>query len=110
MTSATTTVAATSAAVSAATTAATATTLAARLGFVHPQRATVKICAVHSFDSGFRRFIVFHFDKTEATTATGVPIHYDPRIGDVTEFGKCRSKSFFFRTKVEIAHIERFSH
>jgi hypothetical protein len=88
LTSATAVVSATTTAISTAATAAasTPTAFVPRLRFVDAKGTTIKIGTVHPFNCGLRRFIIFHFNKSKSSTAACVTVHYDPRIGNITEF------------------------
>jgi len=69
------------------TTAATAATaFIPRLRLVDAKRTAIKIGAVHPFNCGLCRVVIFHFHKSKSSTAACITVHYDPRIGNITEF------------------------
>src|ERR1700761_8861713 len=100
------------AAATTATTAATATATAARafLGDVDAESAAFEHRAVERLDSLVGLGVRHHRHEGEATSAAGLAIGHDVRVGDVAMLGEERLERLLRRVVGKIAHIKSIIH
>jgi hypothetical protein len=93
------------------TTAAAAAALLTLACFVHRERATVEVGAVHRGNGSLRVFVRSELDEREAARLAGLAIGDDLHLGDAATIcsAKC-AKRLFARTKGQVTDVNARSH
>src|SRR5207248_1865600 len=91
-------------------TAAAAAAVAARLGFVHANRASLDISSVQLLDRRIRRFIGRHLDKSEAARPVRGAIDYDLRALDLTRFRENVLQILIRHRPSQIPYVQSSAH
>jgi hypothetical protein len=100
--------AATAATEAAATTAATAAGTV--FGFVHAQWATAEQSTIQLRDRSLGRLVRSHRHEREAACTTGLAIHHEVHVADLSNTLKCRTNIVCRRVERQIPHIQSLTH